>query len=201
MDPSCRLLPDEDKRGENKPVRFSKNLLFGVNFELSVLPIMYKINTYNLVTNPEWRLVMTNYVCMYSVTAKSAEENKNSCCAIIKVINLKPNLRKLAVWMQNQLIMVLMLKSGFNFWCENTIRRLRLSCLKKYFFIVRFVSDIWAYVWITSLNLTSQNTLCEGKIDKTMIFKLFGKVFVFSFRRCEMWKVRVSNILPCYIHT
>ena len=50
---------------------FSKNLSFGVDFKLYFPLLMYKINTHNIsgmrnyVNNPNWRIVMTNYVCMY----------------------------------------------------------------------------------------------------------------------------------------
>ena len=48
----------------------SKNLSFGVDFKLQVPLRMYKINTHNIsgvrnqVNNPNYRVVMANYVCM-----------------------------------------------------------------------------------------------------------------------------------------
>ena len=52
---------------------FSKNLSFGVDFKLLVPPLMYKINTHNTsgvrnyVNSLGWRVIMTNYVCMYVI--------------------------------------------------------------------------------------------------------------------------------------
>ena len=49
---------------------FSKNLLFGVAFKLQVPPLMKKINIHNIsgvrnqVNNPDWRVVIANYVCV-----------------------------------------------------------------------------------------------------------------------------------------
>ena len=50
----------------NKPARknFSKNLLFGVDAELQVQPLTYKINAHNIGRYPDWSFVMANYVCM-----------------------------------------------------------------------------------------------------------------------------------------
>ena len=44
---------------------------------------------------------------------------------------LTSDLRKLTVWTQNQLILVLMLNSDFNFWCENIIILPNISNEKK----------------------------------------------------------------------
>ena len=52
---------------------FSKNLSFGVDFQLQVPPpLLYKINTHNIsgvrnkVNTPDLRGVMTNYVYIFS---------------------------------------------------------------------------------------------------------------------------------------
>ena len=40
------------------------NLLFGVDFKLQVPPLTHNVSDVrNQVNNPDWRIVMTNYVC------------------------------------------------------------------------------------------------------------------------------------------
>ena len=69
------------------------------------------------------------------------------------VMNLKPDLRKPIVLQQNQLIMILMLKAGFNFWCENTIT---FICAQK--INIRFFKSVRFYINLVSENQTAIGT-------------------------------------------